>query len=659
MPSSVPNVDSRTQNEVDLQLWVGVPDSQSGSNHEQAYHLMLRDAHNITISYTDGEDHNGLSFSMYKDSQGAKELSGDWEIIVRWWDPRTRELLEPPGSRFVILNTEEDMVDGTNLITYNCVAITWLLEKVRTRTSGYVNYASRLNRDYDRAKERYEEAEQDYDSAFRDFERLGERVQEEEFWSGQSLGPMLVSAAGVTWMIRDGQARYRSIVYNGWNNRLYWYSWDRQGMAWLPMGGDEFERDRKRDLRDAGRTALNARTRMNTARTNYKNAERAARETSRDGTRYFYNRTPGRLMAQLWMEGAERDSGFVGHNYGEGEFDSPFSYRARVLKGVWRGWTTVRDSKGRRWVDVGPRGNYEVRLGQSLWAVIQDFRERGIIDIHSGGATPGGGGRSLFMVPKGDLEVDQSQRVSLRLGADVQEAPETVDRSQHQTVTFVLDSTGLNRYVYSGRGLEANQTPWGYWEGAIQEQDADSLSSSISLTSEERQERSKRYWIDASRRAVVLPNRPIPMLDYEPHHLIQVYDHEGAASVRKVTQIIVEKPTPDAPVTATVRLGTRRTSREISYGRTLNKIQGGSDHIQGHIPLAPGASDIEVPQDALHAPAITSMDASVRFNEDGRPRVALSATVSSSDIPEPEDAARFEASEEGQALLFDEEYEGE
>ena len=656
---TVPNVDERRQTDVDIQLWLGRPDSPSGTNHERAYEFMLRDAHDIAVSYSDGSDHNALTFKMYKDSPGARELTGDWEIIVRWWDPRRQELLEPPGSRFVILETEEDMADNTNAITYKCASITWLLEKVRVRTTGYVNNAARMNRDYDRAKKRYEDAERDYDQARREFERIGRQVQRDTWHQNQTMGPMLLSYSGVTWLIRDRIAKYRSIVYNDYNGLLYWYSYQRQGMVRLNMNpSNETHRQRRRDLRIAGRDALRAMTRMRTARTNYNNAERAARETSRDGTRYFYNRTPGRVLAQLWREGCERDSGFVGHNDGEGTFDSPFSYRGRVLKGNWRGWTNTRDSKGQLWTSNTTRGNWEIRLGQSLWAVIQDFRERGEIDVRMGGLAPGGGGRSLYLVPKGGLVVDQSRRVAFKLDRNVVEAPETIDRTEHQTVTFVLDSKGLNRYTHWNRGLAANATPWGYWEGAIQEQDADSLSTSMSLTAEERRKRSRRFWVDASRKGPVDSTGPIPMLDYEPHHQVSVYTHQGSGSKRSVSQIIVEKSDPDEPITATIRLGQRIANGPVSYERTLSKVLGGSDHMQGHIPLAPSEAELTLPQDALYAPAITDMGANVRFNEEGRPRVALTATIASYDMPQAEDAARFEASEEGQSLLFDEEYEG-
>lgn len=210
MTSGIPNVIENRAVDIDVQVWLGFPDTPA----RESYNRNLFDAHDIRVSYNEGGDHGALQFSIYKDSnngQDVRDLSGDVELIVRWWDPRRRELLEPPNSRFVILSTEEDMVDGTNVITYSCVAITWLLEKVRVRTTRYWNYAARLNRDYDRAEERYQEAERDYDSALRSWESQAKRVQE-GIWPNSSHGPNFVGK-GVAWYIRDRKARYRSIVY--------------------------------------------------------------------------------------------------------------------------------------------------------------------------------------------------------------------------------------------------------------------------------------------------------------------------------------------------------------------------------------------------------------------------------------------------------------
>lgn len=652
---TVPNVDENRQWETDLQLWLIRPDTPAAESYERP----LRDVFGVRVEYGDGSGHNAMRFSTFKDSPGAHQLSGDWEIAVRWWDPRVRAWLEPPNSRFVITGSKENMVDESNQIEYSCVGTTWLLEKVRVRVADKFNTAWRLNRDEERAKDAYDEAEREFNSAFRSYESRAKRLQE-DIWGdmGISLGPILVYERGLAWLIRNRVAKWRSLVWNPNTTNLLWFSSDTGG--WRGLGfTSRVERSEINDVRTLARTAYNQKRRMERARNAYAAASRANREGSSGGTRFFYNRTPARVLWQLWREGQERDAGYVNHGESTpGWADSPYPMQTHTLKGLWRGWTQTRDARGKLWINTTTRQNWELRLGQSLWSVLQDFRDRGEIDWRVGGPAPGGGGRSLYLVPYGSLEVDQSRRVAMRLDDSVTEAPETVSRTEHQSVTLVLDSSGINRYTYWGRDAAANQTPWGVWEGSINESNADSLETALALTNTERQERSRRYVVDASRRMTVNPGAAIPMLDFEPHHLVTVFDHEGSDSVRKVASIIVEKTGGADPITATIQLGTRRTSRRVSYARTMNKILGETDHIQGHIPLDPRLQESDIPADALYAPALTSIDARVRFDEDGRAEVMLAAQLSPHDIRPPEDAEAFDASDEGQELIDETEGEG-
>ncbi|MGQ7788209.1 hypothetical protein [Nesterenkonia sp. K-15-9-6] len=658
MPHTVPLASENADVQPDLQLWLGVADSPANQSARQ----MIHDAHNISVSYGDGSDHNGLRFTVFKDSPLVEQLAEDgwdWEVIVRWWDPRRGKWLEPPNSRFIILDSDEDMADESNRITYTCVGTTWLLEKVRVRVREQYNDAWRLNRDVDRAQEDYNTAQSDYESLVRQFESRARTVQEGH-WPDLSHGPVF-AVRGVTWTHRQGRARWRSIVSDVQRGgSLWWLSFDRGKFVRLSMDtGTTAVQNAKADMVDLGPQVRAARVARDRARSALAAAERAARESSRNGTRFFYNRTPGRLLSMLWIEACDRDAGHV--NHGEttpGWPDSPYPRRTRILKGIYRGWTTTRDSKNRLWTGTTPRRNWELRLGQTYWSVIQDFRQRGILDWRMGGPVDGGGGRTLQLVPHGDLVVDQTRRVGLRLGTEVIEAPQKVSQRDHQTVTFVLTSQGLNRYTFWGRDNPEQQTPWGLWEGSMNEAEATDLQQALDLTAEERRERANRYTIDASRRVHIHPAGPLPMLDYEPHHMVTVYDHDGDHP-RQVSQIIVEKPGGEAPMTATIRLGTRRTSEMISYARTVNRMLGEADAIQGHIPIDPALAPSEVPQGALSAPEITSMGANVRFNEEGRPRVVVSAAVSAAEVPEPEDAELFDEAEDVDDWLDDEEYDGD
>ncbi|MDS2171605.1 hypothetical protein Q7C18_02735 [Nesterenkonia sp. CL21] len=653
--TTVPNVDEGVATDPDIMLWINAPDTPARESVREP----IRYAFDISASYGDGSEHNALTFSTYKDDPAvAKLATGNYEIVLRWWDPRREAWLEPPNSRFMVMKHLEDMVDETNKISFTCVSISWLLEKIRVRVADQFNTAVRLNRELDQAQERYDEAESEYESLMSQFDRTAKRVQEAH-WPDIYHGPNW-AVRGVTWIARQGKARGRSIVSDAARNgSLWWYSTDRGKFVRLSMtSGDSMTQSDKETLRELGPQIDRARRAMRRAQSNLASAQRAARESSRNGTRHFHNRTPGRVLTTLWREGIERDAGYVNHGESTpGWPDSPYALRVRIAKGIYRAWTSTHDSKDRAWTSFAPQQNWEIPLNSSIWDVIQDFREKGILDWQMGGIAPGGGGRNLRLVRKGGLEVDQTRRVSLRLGVDVLEAPQEVDHSEHQTVSFVLDSTGLNRYTYRHRDRAANQTPWGLWEGGISESDATDLDTAISLTQEERDRRANRYVIDSSRQTIVRPSGPLPMLDYQPGHTVTVYDHDGNAP-RKVTQIIVEKKSDEDPIVATVRLGTRTTNRPVKYARTLNKITGGSDHIQGLIPMNPALDPGELPQSALRAPEITSLGASVRFNEAGRPQVHVSAQVSTADVPVPEDAELYDDAADAEDYMDDEEYEG-
>ena len=653
----VPNVDDNIQNELDLQLWVCYPNVAA----EKSYYFRIRDAFNIDLTYGDGSQHNTLTFSTYKDDPFVDLLSEEgwnYEVVARWWDPRRKKLVEPPNSRFVIMKSKENVVDKTNRIDYILPGKTKMLEKVTTRVTRYVNYVAQLNRDYDRAKEAYEQAERDYNSVLRQFENTGKRIQEEH-WPNDSHGPVF-STVGMGWLLRDGHARYRSLVYaSSWTHPIYWYSYQRQGWTRLSLtSGSQTAVNAKERFVQLAPEVYQTRQIMNRARNAYAAADRAARETSRDGTRFFYNRTPARVISTLWREGQERDGGFLGHNDGTGTWDSPYPMYNRILKGIWRHFTATRDARGNLWTNSTPRQNWEIRLNQSLWSVIQDFRERGLIDWRMGGPAPGGGGRSLQLVPYGSLDVDQSRRVTLRLGGETLSGVEEISAEDHQTVTFVLTSKGWNHYLNFGRNRDENRTPWGIWEGGIQESEADSLTTANDLTRERRRELSYRYTTSSSRTVEVWPGGPIPMLDYEPRHTIAVSDHQSARSLRKVVSITVNKANSESPLTAHVVLGTRRYRSMVSYGRTMSKIVGESDFIQGHIPVDPQQSPSEIPSDALYAPVISSIGAGVRFNEEGRARAVVTAQLASHDLPVPADADVFDDSPEAEDYIIDEEYGG-
>lgn len=574
----------------------------------------VMDIFDVSVAFNASGEPGSLDLRTYKDSPGAAALqTDDLELQVDLLDPRTGEWAPVQGGRFIVDTYQEDRVDETNVIHYRCPNRLLLLEKVRVHR---VPGDWRRNNALDAAEEALRDAEREYQSALRSFEDLAHRIKQRHgMWGGK-----VFAYHGVTWLSRYHSIPNGSIASDAnQGGRLYYYH--RPTWRWRRLSTAQWADD-KRELRERGVTCARARRAYNRARDRFDKAERAVRETSRDGRRFFHASSPGRTLARLWNEGIERDRA-EGHP----------PRRPLLLKGMGRSFTNARDSAGRAWARES-RTSHDFQLGASLLSVLMDFRERGLIDFTTDEDT-------LHVVPAGGLEVDQTSRVNLMLGRELTSADERGSRMHHFSRAIVTAGNGYSYALPYEYGADFSHTEWGFWEGTVSEQDADSQDSAAKLTLRSRQQAQRRHKVESTLGVTLEPWSAIPMIDYLPGHTISVWDHESDRSARKVEQIVLTW-SPEAPLTAVITLDDRFQQRATTFARTVSKTVGGVDHIQGHVPARPVPGGGAVTNHPHFAPPLTDATASVRFDRDGRPTVVLRASFADPGLPEPPDPAETE-----------------
>ncbi|GAA1450491.1 hypothetical protein ACFP47_10115 [Nesterenkonia lacusekhoensis] len=585
---------------------------EPGQYGARSYRGEVVDVFDASVSFNSEGEPGVLDIRTYKDSAGAASLQGDYEIQVEMWDQRDLEYKPLDDGRFIVDTYEEDRVEETNLIHYRCPNALMLLDKVKI---GLAPNARNLNRAYDIAQERLREVQGPYERALERFEELATWVRRRH-----GLGGKNYAYYGVYWISNTRNVPHGSLASNASHDgRLYYYH--RPSDTWRALSMSAWPRNKER-LTELGVEVANLRHRYNSARDRFDKAERAARETSVGGRRFFYNSSPGRTLATLWAEGIRRDEA-------EG-FESP---RWDVLKGRQRTFSNARDSAGVLW-PAESRTNHDFPLGGSLLQVLLDFRERGLIDFKTSFSR-------LHITRAGGLEVDQSDRVNLLLGRDLTSANQRGSRFQHYSVAMVLDGTGYAHRLPYQAGGDSSRTAWGFWEGTISEPEAETRDQARSLTHRERQAAQRRFKIEETLGVTLGPSSAIPMVDYQPGHWISVWDHEGERSRRRVNQIVLSW-SPDEPVTAVVTLDERFQRSATSFARTMSKTVGGVDHLQGHVPRDPALEPPLSTTEPYFAPTLTGISSSVRFTSDGSPVVVLRPEFADPGLPEPEDPDTYD-----------------
>lgn len=580
-----------------------------------------------------------IRFKTFKDAPGAAELQSDIEVIVELWEPWTRRWIQPVNSRFIIEGWKEDLVDETNLIEYSGIQSVTMLDKavVHRRPQD-----DRLNAALDRAEEAFRDAESEYKSAWSSFRRGAVTIRQRHgMWNGRQFAQAGFAAPSKSRKIPNGSIGvFGWRANNRWTGNLYYFS----NGKWKRLSRTKWTEDKQELVRD-GLNVIRKRRVVVIRKEQLRKATIAARETSERGRRYFYNRSSGHILQMLFREAQARDAnrGFSG-NAG-----------STRLKGVMRSFSNAKDSRGVNWGGWSTE-SAELQVGQGLFSVIQDLQERGLCDWQTRNGT-------LDLVPNGALRVNQSSRVSIRLGQDLSEGVTNGYRTEHASAVLIVGDGGRT-FEYSSQN--GTWTPWGYWEGSIGESSAEYRSHAGRLTSEKRAEMVRRFKLEPSRKMTIGHNSALPMVDYQPHHLISVYESSGNRASRVVDQILLNQADATSPLETVVTFETRFQSTPARFERSLSKTMGGINFMQGRIPIDQSVKVSPELEAELRfsniAPPIEGISGVVKFNAEGQPRVALKVSWASgyeSEFPPIPESQYEELIEENETDPIDDGFEEE
>lgn len=561
-----------------------------------------------------------MTFKTFKDSPGSPRLQEDVTIVLRLWDPWKKEYVEPPNARFIVSTWSEDLTDPTNVITYACLQEVRILEKLVLHRA---NHDWKLNNAFDKAEEAFNNAERDYESKLKQFDELATWVRRRHgFTSGKNF-----AYYGLGWIRRARNVPWGSIASDASRGGKLFY-WSNKRKKWLALPMNTWPRNKER-LVKLGADTAKARRVYRARLKEFKRAERAARETSRDGRRFFYNNKPMQTLYQAWVEGHIRDRDSDSQGTG-------VSYME--VKGLRRSWTNDRDSRGHWW---SARSSHDFALGANFYDMLQEFVARGDIDWQMRG-------RTLDIVPQGRLQVDQTNRISLRLGKDMTEGGSDGSRMDHASRVCVIAGNGYSYMLDYGIPFEAADTPWGYWEASMSASESEGEVKARGITHRARQEISRRFRIESSRQAVVTLDSALPMIDYQPHHIISTYDNNGDQRARVVEQVIVSQDNQDSPVMAAITLESRQTNVQVKFAKSIAKTLSGVGSMEGTIPplaslVAPTVAEGSSASSSSFAPPISNLSASLRFDQHtGTPSVVIRATFMDAGLNEPQDPAMYD-----------------
>lgn len=568
---------------------------------ESAAYGGVKQVWDFSVAWND-EDPSRMSFKTFKHSPGASDLQEDVELIVELWEPWTRRWIQPPNSRFVVEGWKEDLADPSNRIEYSAIQSVTMLDKtvLHRRTQDRA-----LNSALNKAQEAFDDAESDFNSAWSTFQSLSRTVRRRHYmYRGRDYAQVGLPAATASRRLHHGSFAVAARRSGGrWVGALYY----RTGGKWKRLSRAKWPED-KATIVENGLDVVRKRRVMLARKEELRKATVAARETSVGGRRYFHNRSAGYIIHRAMVEAQQRDTarGFTS-NAG-----------TTLVKGVRRSFSNNRDSRKRAWVN-STKASMEFQLGQGTFSMLKDLQEKGLCDWQVRNAT-------LDIVPRGALAVNRSSSVSIRLGKDLSEAVTNGSRTEHASAVLVIGGKG-GAYEHRTGNSDFMETPWGFWEGSIAENAANAPFAAGRLTQDARNQMSRRFKLEPSRKVVVGQNSPLPMVDYMPHHTISVYESTGSRNSRKVKQIVLTQGSATEPLEAVVTFETRFQSTPVQFTRSLAKTTGGIDFMQGKVPLdqsvqASPEMEAELRMTNL-APPISEIEGSVKFNDQSQPFVSL------------------------------------
>lgn len=257
-----------------------------------------------------------------------------------------------------------------------------------------------------------------------------------------------------------------------------------------------------------------------------------------DGRRQFLTATAGGIMKTLATEAQGRGA----------------------LAGIdVSTFSASTDSAGNPWTTSISEISYD--LGLDLLSVLQNLQSQGWV-------TSRWVGRSLRLY-NGDTGTDRtagSTPVVLRVGRDIFEAPERIDKTRLANVAYSRGDGSL--LVMSS---STNPAPWGRWETTINQGGLSNIGLLTDL-GEAALERTRTPAREATRDLRFFPTSPLPFLNWSPGDWIYSDTGSGLEKLRAQAVTIVKE---DGEVSGNTVLNDRFLDPELALARKVNGITGG------------------------------------------------------------------------------------
>ncbi|WP_162795819.1 fibronectin type III domain-containing protein [Nonomuraea lactucae] len=309
-----------------------------------------------------------------------------------------------------------------------------------------------------------------------------------------------------------------------------------------------------------------------------------------EGKRQFSAVTPGALLRTLVLEGQARGA----------------------LPGLTIDFTSTHDSAGQAW-DGNKKLAVEIEPGIDLLTLLINLSEQGVLDWTMTG-------RRLRVYREGTVLGRQpgagAGPVDLRLGRDIDEAPDTATLEDFATAILVRGEKGLAVEVTNPSAV----APWGRWE-TTQSQGGISDQGTAVLLGQNALERASRERAQITRGIRVEAARWLPLAHYRPGDVIKAPGDGGQMQPLRVRQVTlaVDK---DGSISGNLVLNDRFIEREIRLARQAAGILAGgvgSGGTGGTPAPEPGGRAPATPQGLI-------VDAQAYIDESGTARGQITAT---------------------------------
>lgn len=270
---------------------------------------------------------------------------------------------------------------------------------------------------------------------------------------------------------------------------------------------------------------------------NLETANLLPEDADQAGKRPFYSASAGVIMGTLLDENAVRGGVPVG-----------------------RSWTSQADSAGAAWALVA---TLYYDLGVDLGTILANLAAQGMCDWRTLG-------RDLALYnPDTECAPDVSDTVRLWLGTHVADAPSSESLEEVVSRVLLRGEGGLTLVEEN----PAAPTPWGAWEGYIEQGGVSDEGTMRQLVQSELQ-RTARVRGQYTR-ALILAGEPehLPMVDYGPGSWITA-PTTGTGERVRVQQVTITKDADG--VSGSVVLNDRVLDRELRQAKRVQGITGGA-----------------------------------------------------------------------------------